>query len=67
MSQTIEIIVAPNGQSQVQTKGFTGSSCRQASQFIEQALGQRTSEQLTADFYQQLSQPQTRQLKGGAH
>ena len=67
MSQTIEIIVTPNGQSQVQTKGFTGSSCRQASQFIEQALGQRTSEQRTAEFYQQVSQPQTHQLKGGAH
>ena len=67
MSQTIEIMGAPNGHSQVQTKGFTGSSCRQASQFIEQALGQLTSEQLTAEFYQQLSQPQTHQLKGGAH
>ncbi len=67
MSRTIEIIVTPNGQSQVQTKGFTGSSCRQASGVIEQALGQRTSEQLTAEFYQQLSQPQTHQLKGGAH
>ena len=67
MSQTIEIIVAPNGQSQVQTKGFTGSSCRQASGFIEQALGQRTSEQLTAEFYQQASQSQTHYLKGGAH
>ena len=67
MSQTIEIIVAPNGQSQVQTKGFTGSACRQASQFIEQALGQRTGQQLTAEFYQQVSQPQTHQLKGGAH
>ena len=67
MSQTIEIIVTPNGQSQVQTKGFTGSSCRQASQFIEQALGQRTSEQLTAEFYQQVSPQQANQLKGGAH
>ena len=67
MSRTIEIIVAPNGQSQVQTKGFTGSSCRQASGFIEQALGQRTSEQLTADFYQQVSPQQANQLKGGAH
>ena len=65
MSSTIEIIVAPNGQSQVQTKGFTGSSCRQASQFIEQALGQRTSEQMAAEFYQQASQPQTHHLKGG--
>ncbi len=67
MSQTIEIIVAPNGQSKVQTKGFTGSSCRQASQFIEQALGLRTSEQLTADFYQQVSPQQANQLKGGAN
>ena len=67
MSPTIEIIVAPNGQSQVQTKGFTGSSCRQASGFIEQALGQRTSEQMTAEYYQQASQSQTHHLKGGAH
>ena len=67
MSRTIEIIVAPNGQSQVQTKGFTGSSCRLASGFIEQALGQRTSEQMTAEFYQQVSQPQPHHLKGGAH
>jgi hypothetical protein len=66
MSQTIEIIVAPNGQSRVQTKGFTGSSCRQASLFIEQALGQRTSEQRTAEFYQQVSPKQSNQLKGGA-
>ena len=67
MIQTIEIIVAPNGQSKVQTKGFTGSSCRQASQFIEQALGQQTTEQLTVEFYQQVSQSQTHHLKGGAH
>ena len=67
MSPTIEIIVAPNGRSQVQTKGFTDSSCRQASGFSEQALGQRTSEQRTAEFYQQVSQPQTHKLKGDAH
>ena len=67
MSQTIEIIVKSDGQTHIQTKGFTGSSCRQASQFIEQALGQRTGQQLTAEFYQQVSQPQTHQLKGGAN
>ena len=67
MNPTIEIIVAPNGQSQVQTKGFSGSSCRLASGFIEQALGQRTSEQMTAEYYQQASQSQTHHLKGGAH
>jgi hypothetical protein len=67
MSQIIEIIVKSDGQTHIQTKGFTGSSCRLASGFIEQALGQRTSEQLTADFYQQVSPQQANQLKGGAH
>ena len=30
----IEIIVSPTGQSQVQTRGFRGSDCRQASLFL---------------------------------
>ncbi len=51
MSQIIEIIVSPQGQTTVQTKGFSGSSCRQASKFLEQALGQRTDEKLTSEFY----------------
>jgi hypothetical protein len=51
--KTIEIIVSPNGQTRLQTKGFTGASCREASQFLEKALGQKQSEQLTAEFYQQ--------------
>ena len=50
-SKVIEIVVHPDGRSVVQTKGFTGNECRQASRFIEQALGQRDSEQLTAEFY----------------
>lgn len=52
MNQTIEITVDAKGEVTVQTKGFTGSSCREASQFIEKALGQRTGEQLTAEFHQ---------------
>ena len=47
----IEIIVAPDGSAKVETKGFAGSSCQQASRLLEQALGQKQSEQLTADFY----------------
>lgn len=54
--RTIEIIVSPKGETSVQTKGFVGSTCREASKFIEQALGQRTSEQLTAEFHQQAVQ-----------
>lgn len=51
MTKTIEIIVSPTGQTRVETKGFAGNTCRQASQFIEQALGQRTGEQLTSEFH----------------
>ena len=50
--KTIEITVSPNGKTTVQTKGFAGASCRDASRLIEQALGQRTAESLTAEFHQ---------------
>ena len=52
----IEIIVSPDGQTRVETKGFAGAECRQASEFIEQALGKRTGEQLTAEFHHSASQ-----------
>lgn len=48
----IEIIVSHQGESRVQTKGFAGSECQEASKFLEQALGERQGEQLTAEFYQ---------------
>jgi hypothetical protein len=50
--KTIEIIVTPDGRTSVQTLGFTGPTCRDASKFIEQALGQRVSETLTSEFHQ---------------
>lgn len=52
MMKTIEIRISPNGETSVQTKGFAGSSCRDASRLFEQALGSRTSESLTAEFHQ---------------
>ena len=51
MSQTIEIIVSPTGQTTVQTKGFAGSACQAASRFVEQALGLATEERKTEEFY----------------
>ena len=61
MNKVIEVIVLWNGRTRVETKGFTGSNCRQASQFLEQALGQRTSEQLKPEFHQQVDQRQNNQ------
>jgi predicted lipase len=51
MSKIIEITVSPKGETKIETKGFSGTECRLASQFVEQALGQRTSEQLKGEFY----------------
>jgi hypothetical protein len=51
-SKTIEVIVSPDGGTRVQTHGFQGSQCQQASRFLERALGRRSGEQLTAEFHQ---------------
>jgi len=61
--QTIEIIVNADGGTSVQTRGFGGSTCRDASRFLEQALGNRTDEKLTAEFY--AGTQQTQQLQEG--
>ena len=52
MKKVIEITISPTGETKVETKGFSGSECRDASRFVETALGQRTAEQLTGEFYQ---------------
>jgi len=62
--KVIEIIVSPQGEARVQTKGFTGASCQEASRFLEQALGQRTKEQLTAEFHQSTATVQQQQHAG---
>ena len=50
--KTIEITVSPDGEAKVETRGFAGPECRDASRFVEQALGRRTAETLTAEFHQ---------------
>lgn len=59
--RTIEIVVTPEGRTTVQTRGFRGSSCREASRFIEQAIGNPTGEKLTTEFYQAESVQQSQQ------
>ena len=57
MPRIIEVIVSPQGETTVQTKGYAGSDCLQASKFLEQTLGIVANDQKTAEFYQ----PQTTQ------
>lgn len=62
-SKTIEVIITAKGETSVQTRGFAGSSCREASRYIEQALGQRIDEQLTAEFHQTATAEQSQQQR----
>ena len=59
MSKIIEIVVSTQGKTRVETKGFAGSECREASEFIERALGQ----QLTAEFHQSQQAKQSNQQR----
>jgi hypothetical protein len=63
VTRLIEIVIAPDGQTRLETKGFTGESCRDASRFLEEALGQRVGEQLTAEFHRVESENQIDQLR----
>jgi hypothetical protein len=64
-TKTIEIIVTPQGKTSIQTRGFAGDSCREASRFLEEALGQHSGERLTGEFHQQQSAGQCEQQRLG--
>ncbi len=50
--KTIRVLISPKGEVTVETKGFSGPSCREASKFIEETLGTRTNEALKAEYHQ---------------
>ncbi len=58
MARIIEVTVSPTGEATVQTKGYAGSECQQASKFIEQDLGVVTQEAKTMEFFVPTEQQQ---------
>jgi hypothetical protein len=52
MPRIIEVVVSPAGETTIQTKGYTGADCLQASRFLEQALGVTTADRMTAAFFE---------------
>jgi hypothetical protein len=52
MTKSIEVVISPNGQTRIETRGYSGESCRDASRFLEEALGLRTAETSTAEAHQ---------------
>jgi hypothetical protein len=58
MAPVIEVTVSPQGETTVQTKGYSGADCVQASKFLEQALGVPTQDCKTAEFYEEVAAEQ---------
>lgn len=51
MSKEIIVTVDALGSTEVETKGFTGKSCADATKELEAALGKVTADRKTADYY----------------
>jgi hypothetical protein len=51
MPRTIEIVVDTKGATVIETKGFEGGSCKDATRRLQAALGATTDDKNTADFY----------------
>jgi len=51
-ARTIEIVISPTGAVTLQTKGYSGSDCLQASRNLEKALGVVANDVKTGEFHQ---------------
>lgn len=54
--RVIEIIVSPQGEANVETKGFLGNDCQKASHFLVGVLGTKARERLKPEFHIQADQ-----------
>jgi len=63
MPRIIEVTVSPTGETTIQTKGYTGGDCLQASRFLEQALGVVSADHRTSEFYQTTPAEQCQQTQ----
>lgn len=63
MARIIEVLVSPRGEATIQTKGYAGAACLEASRFLEQALGAVTAESKTPEFYQAATAAQQQETR----
>ena len=64
MPQIITVEISPEGEVKVQTTGFAGASCKQATKALEAALGAVVSDAKTSEFHQGGACPLPQQAKG---
>ena len=63
MKRTLEILISPTGEIQIDAIGFKGPDCEQATRFLEEALGAVQVRQRKPE-YQQRTVTQRRQQVG---
>ena len=64
MNRTIEIMIAPNGELQIDAVGFKGADCEQATKFLEQALGVVGQKRKKPEYHQQARKTNVQRLGG---
>ena len=52
MSKSIEIVVSPAGDIQIDAVGFKGADCEKATKFLEEALGVVGQKQKKPEYHQ---------------
>ena len=62
--KSIEIVVSPKGETTVQTKGFAGAQLPGSQQIHRTALGNKTAEQKTPEFYQPQAESAVQRTQG---
>lgn len=63
MSKIVQVVVSPTGGTKIETTGFEGASCQDATRELERALGATTDEQLTNEYYTQNTSEQNELLQ----
>lgn len=62
----IEVTVTSEGETRIETRGYEGARCQQATRALELALGLVQSERLTAEFHQGVPQETPFSLRADA-
>ena len=62
MNRTIEIIIAPGGEIQIDAIGFKGPDCEKATQFLEAALGVVGQKRKKPEYHQQTTKTNQQRL-----
>jgi hypothetical protein len=52
MSKSIEIVISPIGEVQIDAVGFKGADCEKATKFLEEALGIICQKQKKPEYHQ---------------